>query len=493
VNTIHVGAQIRVPWHLVDAERIIRELTIRNKTVEAKLQFGTPLAKGDELDVELYENDTENDCVLLPRGYPIPFVSEDFEVVDERPAPTPKTTKRICAGTLRPRQIPAAEALDAAFGQDKLLCLGCGVGKNFLALRYFMRNFGGRCLIVVDREFVADQWDERILDHCFIDEVGRIGTGRCDMGDIFTVAMIHTLAKDPDTFNEEFFAQFDLVVFDEVHITSANSFRPVIRRVPGERLGLTATPNRKDELDPCFRLHLGGYTPVYTDIARTMPCTWIFKKLPPLLKGFDLKRCYRRLNGAKRKDPETGEQEQVYALMRPRYETSACKNEFWFKTVVEDLIKGAASGRQIILLGGRTEHLGKVVDTLNERGVSAGLVVGAVKTKDRKHVFQNNQVICATWQLASRALDLPRLDTLFLLFPTSDAEFLQQASGRIDDRAATGEKKPLVVTYCHKPLDSREDWFAKTGRGRRGATYEMIETLKIVDKEATIRFVNVEE
>jgi superfamily II DNA or RNA helicase len=115
------------------------------------------------------------------------------------------------------------------------------------------------------------------------------------------------------------------------------------------------------------------------------------------------------------------------------------------------------------------------------------------KTKDRKHVFQNNQVICATWQLASRALDLPRLDTLFLLFPTSDAEFLQQASGRIDDRAATGEKKPLVVTYCHKPLDSREDWFAKTGRGRRGATYEMIETLKIVDKEATIRFVNVEE
>jgi hypothetical protein len=64
VNIVRVGSQIRVPWHLVDAERIIRELTIRNKTVEAKLQFGTPLAKGDELDVELYENDTENDCVL---------------------------------------------------------------------------------------------------------------------------------------------------------------------------------------------------------------------------------------------------------------------------------------------------------------------------------------------------------------------------------------------------------------------------------------------
>lgn len=493
MNTIHVGAQIRVPWHLVDAERVVRELTLRNKTVEAKLQFGTPLAKGDELDVTLYENDSEDDCVFLPRGYPIPFVTKDYEVIDERPTPTPKTTKRLCIGTLRPRQIPAAEALDNAFGQDKLLCLGCGIGKTFLALRYFMRNFGGRCLVVVDRKFVAKQWDKAILKHCFIDEVGRIGTGRSDMGDIFTVAMIHTLAQNPETFDEEFFAQFDLVIFDEVHITSANTFRPVIRRVPGERLGLTATPDRKDELDPCFRLHLGGYEPIYTDIERTMPCTWVFKKLPALLKGFDLKRCYRRVKGQLRKDPDTGEKEQVYALLRPRYETSVSKNEFWLRIVTEDLCKGAASGRQIILLGGRREHLAKVVEALTERGVSAGLFIGGMKDDDEEETLQGKQVICATWQKASRALDVTRLDTLFLLFPTSDTEFLQQASGRIDDRAATGQKKPLVVTYCHKPLDSREDWFEKTGKGRRGATYEMIETLKIVDKEATIRFVNVEE
>jgi superfamily II DNA or RNA helicase len=384
------------------------------------------------------------------------------------------------------------------FAANGVIVHNCGKGKTILALMYAAWR-GWKTLVIVDTDFIIDQWVSA-MQKLFLLRASRVGLVKqkvCRIGAHFTIASAKTLAKrgkDP-----EFYDQFGLVIFDEVHVASAPTFKGILSQVKGERLGLTATPDRKDGMDSLFKYHLGGLEPCYVDTSREMPCTWYFKETEPtvrkelldkdLLKraaeeaekeksrksGYKAQARYQELAKIHcyRKIPRLGK----YALQRARFENYAYADEKWFETICSDISRAAGAGRNILVLGGRVEHLGQLTDTLQAHGISAGLAVGEVKGADRLKAFKK-QVVLATWQLAYKALDIERLDTLILLFPTSDANFLRQASGRIDDRARTGKKNPVVITYCHGYVPSLDR-----------LTAEMLALLPDIDPSAIIRSV----
>lgn len=466
--SLYYGALTWVPKDSVDLERVKADLYVSNKSYELKQKLGQKLTASDYPGVELWEE--RDGYIGMPRGYMPPttrcLIRES--VIPDFPSLTFPTFRL----RLRPEQGAPAKALVDNFG-DKLLCLGCAKGKTILAL-WYAAQLGLRTLIIVDRDFLVTQW-RREIKKCFWllnEKIGIVQGKKCTVGDNFTIAMVHTLAQQMDEDygrSQDWYNQFGLIIVDECHMMGAPTFSKVLPKFPGWRLGLSATPERSDGMDPVFRLHMGGMQPVYTDVSRNNPTRWVFRRLPQIVSNEKLAECYRKTPFIKRNG------KPAYMLMRPRFETFACNSLNWDGFILKDVCDARRAGRNVLLLGNRVEHLSRLAGLISNYGqIDVGLVDGKVKGKLRDEQF-TKPVILATWQIASRALDIHRLDTLFLLFPNDDEGFLRQSIGRLDRPGGLGA---LVVTYCHNYTE-----------GMKKKEDDMLEVLRSLDPRAKIQFV----
>ena len=156
-------------------------------------------------------------------------------------------------GVLRSHQ---REALDA-FKGNGVLCLPCGYGKTATGLAIAC-SLKRKTLIVVHKEFLANQWRERIEQFCPTSTVGLIQGDTWDVdGHNFVIAMIQTLyirEHSPDQFK-----MFGMVIVDEAHHIGAPAFsKTMFKLSPEYTLGLTATPERKDGLTCLLYWFLGN-------------------------------------------------------------------------------------------------------------------------------------------------------------------------------------------------------------------------------------------
>jgi superfamily II DNA or RNA helicase len=436
---MQLDTHLNVPKFMVDMDRVRSDLWIPNLDYERKKALGYRMSGRDLPGVQLYE---EFDCyVKLPRGYSPPSSGAEtnefsWDVEDMRPEfdriEWPKF-RRI----LKDAQIPAAHALVNQEG-DKQLCLGCGKGKTTLSLWYSYYK-SVRTLIIVDRDFLVDQWISEIKK-CFWlprDRVGRIQAQECSIGQEYTIAVIHTLSQHE--YDDDFYAQFGLIIVDECHMLGAPLFASVLPRFVGERVLLSATPSRKDGMHPVFMYHGGGLEPCYTDLARDKPSTWYFVHMPRIMSEKEERSCFRRV-------PSTGR----LAVHRPIYESKAIQSDVFNGLATEEIMKAAASGRNVLVLGSRVEQLKMLAEVVGEHH-DVGLVTGDVKGEERRLAF-SKRILFVTDRIGSRALDVPRLDTLVLLFPTADVDFLRQTVGRID-REHEEKREPIAIVFFHKTLE----------------------------------------
>jgi superfamily II DNA or RNA helicase len=104
-------------------------------------------------------------------------------------------------------------------------------------------------MIIVHKEFLAEQWSEELKALVPGIRIGRIQGEKCDIGPEFDVAiaMIQTLCSR--NYPMGTFDRFGFAIFDEVHHLGAEHFSMALQRVNCPRmLGLTATPKRSDGL-----------------------------------------------------------------------------------------------------------------------------------------------------------------------------------------------------------------------------------------------------
>lgn len=169
---------------------------------------------------------------------------------------------------------------------EGILKAATGTGKSIMALM-IAAELGWAPVIIVHKSILFEQWQERILEDppAFPDaNVGRVRGDTCELGDDvdIVVTMLQTLVNRPPS--HPVYRWGGMMIFDEVHRAAAPTASKVSRRFRSRaRLGLTATPDRKDDGEPVFHNNLGSVAceiekALMTPSVRIVNTSW---SLPP--------------------------------------------------------------------------------------------------------------------------------------------------------------------------------------------------------------------
>lgn len=138
-----------------------------------------------------------------------------------------------------------------------LLELYCAWGKTGGAL-YMICDISEKTIIIVHKEFLMNQWIERI--HQFIPnaKIGKIQGNVIDIdGKDIVLCMLQSLVSKE--YPAEVFESFGLTIIDEVHHISSETFSNALFKVVTKHMiGLSATMERKDGTTNAFKMFLGN-------------------------------------------------------------------------------------------------------------------------------------------------------------------------------------------------------------------------------------------
>lgn len=332
------------------------------------------------------------------------------------------------AKQLRTEQQMALNVLLASFRSNKMggmIKAGCGWGKTVYACAA-VAALNVPTLVVVHKEFLMSQWVERINEYLPEAQVGIAQQKRCDFeGKHVVVGMVHSLGKGK--YPEAFYRWPGLIIVDECHRIGARTWSGVPARFPARfRLGLSATPRRKDGAENVFLYHLGPV--LFTAREQRLK-----PKVRRVFSQF-------RLVKTERLNPALASENLILNFL--------CANQPRNRKIIEMMIEAVVAGRKLLVLSKRREHLQRLDDMFQRTWreeqrtpvPSTGYYVGGM-TEESRYESSKARVILATSQFASEGLDIPALDTLFLVAPMGDIE---QAVGRIL-RPYEGKKDPIVV------------------------------------------------
>ena len=328
------------------------------------------------------------------------------------------------AGELKPPQVEALNAVVRAFRDGEgsgILSLFCGAGKTVIALR-LVSKMGLKTLILCHKEFLCEQWRERIAQFLPRARVGTIRQKVVDVEDCdIVIAMVQSVALHeypPGTFDG-----FGLTVVDEVHHMACRCFSQALQRTWARyNLGLSATPKRSD-----------GLTKV------------LFWYLDRIL--YEARRPVERVRVRMVEYVDTAQRELFIgqgrlniARMVTELTEMADRNDLLTDLLLAEL----REGRRVIVLSERLAHLRELSDRFRraETGHTDGWYVGGMKPAERD-ASNGCDLIWATYSMASEAYDNPGLNTMLLASPKGNVE---QSVGRIlRGDASQRTKEPRVI------------------------------------------------
>ncbi|NBV34754.1 MAG: DEAD/DEAH box helicase, partial [Proteobacteria bacterium] len=114
-----------------------------------------------------------------------------------------------------------------------------------------------KTLILVHKEFLMNQWIERIEEFLPGARVGKIQASTCDIDNKdIVIGMIQTMYNK--VFPQEVYSQFGLTIIDEVHRIGSEEFsKTLLKTITPYMLGISATVERKDKLTKLLYMFIG--------------------------------------------------------------------------------------------------------------------------------------------------------------------------------------------------------------------------------------------
>ena len=373
-------------------------------------------------------------AVSVPRCYAPPF---PVRVADRLSDGAPLSCR--FSGALRETQQEASGkslALLRAAPHACILTLPCGYGKTVVAL-HVACALGRRTLVCVHKEFLLEQWAERIRQFLPGATVGRLQGRVAETDCDFVVGMIQSLTQRD--YGDALLDVFGTVVVDEAHHMAARVFSEIFYRLPARHvLGLTATPRRKDGCTPVLHLHMGPHSLVVEQRSEeevrvvVLPYAWPTRVLREIRPG------------------ET-----------QRFKTALSRDARRNALLVALCLRSVREGRCVICLADRVQHARDLLEGYaRSGGAGAALYVGGLKRSERQAAEEEGLALFGTFSMAKEGLDIPRLDTLVLASPASD---LTQTVGRIL-RPCPSKQPPLIYDVA----DDLTLPFVRQNQCRRG-------------------------
>ena len=357
-------------------------------------------------------------------------------------------------GQLRDYQEPVVNkfikhCLDVKYGGG-LLELYCAWGKTSASLN-IITKLKKKTIVIVHKEFLMNQWIERIQQFLPGARVGKIQGPIIDIDNKdIVIAMLQSLSmKD---YPASVFESFGFTIIDEVHHISSEVFsNSLFKLVTKYMLGLSATMNRKDGTTPVFKMFLGDV---------------IFKSKRDNDRAVTVRAIEYYVD-----DDDFNEVKLDYRG-KPQYSTMISKlceynrrSEF-ILNVLSDMLK-ENSDQQIMILAHNKNLLKYLHDAIAHRNIATvGYYIGGMKESALKET-ESKKVVIATYAMAAEALDIKTLTTLIMATPKTDIE---QSVGRI---LREKHSSPIVVDI----VDSH-DLFKNQWRKRK--TFYKKENYKII-------------
>ena len=412
-----------------------QEHFIKKELMIKPFTAGAPCGGGDQVIFPVYRESASK--IYIPRYF------------GEKHFGTPSSESKIpdgtninieFAGELRDYQKPVVQKyLDHVISCPRgtgggLLELPCAYGKTVLSLN-IISALKKKTLIIVHKEFLMNQWIERIQQFLPTARVGKIQGQIIDIDDKdIVIGMLQSLSMKE--YPTSTFDSFGLTIIDEVHHISSQTFSNALFKIVTKyMLGLSATMNRKDGTTDVFKMFLGEV---------------IFKgksdeKFDVIVRGITYEV----------DDPEfntvvTDYKGNVqYSSMISKLCAYNRRSEFILK-VVADMVKENPD-QQIMIIAHNRCLLTYFYDAITHRNIATvGYYVGGMKEAALKE-SESKKIILATYSMAAEGLDIKTLTTLVMATPKTDIE---QTVGRI---LREKHSQPVVVDIIdsHQPFQNQ--------------------------------------
>jgi superfamily II DNA or RNA helicase len=307
-------------------------------------------------------------------------------------------------------------------GGGGILEVPCGRGKTVLSLK-IISLIKKKTLILVHKEFLMNQWIERINEFLPGATVGKIQGTVFDVdGKDIVIGMIQTLYDKE--YSQDTFSCFGLTIIDEVHRIGSEQFsRTLFKTITPYMLGISATVDRKDKLTRVLYMYIGEK--IYTE------------------KREDDDLVSVRAIRYKSNDPEFNEVDVDFRGM-PKYSTMISKlceygprSDFIIR-IIKDLVDEEPENQIMVLCHNRS-LLSYLYDGIVHRNIAAvGYYVGGMKQANLQQT-ESKQIVLATYAMAAEALDIKSLSTLIMVTPKTD---ITQSVGRI---LRVKHENPIIV------------------------------------------------
>ena len=392
------------------------------------------------------------ETIMVPRGFLnqlVKFFNENkinFKVIDERnKLGSLVFNSKIKLSSIQEQVIDICENK-----QEGVIVAPPGFGKTIIGIELIARKCQP-ALILVHRKQIYDQWIERIQDFLGLakKDIGQISANKKKVSKFVTVAMIQSLIRFPDL--KALSESFGTILIDECHHIPAKSFRKaVVNFNPYYIFGLTATPKRKYNDEKLIFLYIGNIICNTDNINQVT--TGLFEE--------DIQLNIRDTNLYFPYDNKTDD----FQLLSKVIVFDSDRN----RLIAEDIKKELVSGKKILVLTERKEH----VEVLNIYLKSACEVITITgddskslrKMKMKQIESGDFQVLITTGQLLGEGLDTDNLSSIFLVYPFAFEGKLIQYIGRIlrsKGRKAIYDYRDKEIEFLLKQYKKRERYYRR--------------------------------
>ena len=374
------------------------------------------------------------------------------DLVDERE--NGSTLNLAFAGQLRGDQDAAVAAM---IRHDiGVLQAPTAFGKTVVAAAITARR-NVNTLVLVHRAELLRQWQERLQS--FLnpppEAIGSIGGGKTRPSGHLDIAVMQSLVRQGDV--NPLVQTYGQVIVDECHHIAAASFEAVLKAVKARYvLGLSATPVRRDGLQPILFMQCGPIRHRASQPAgapQTLELVSRTHQLPATLPS-DL---------------------PVQELMRRLAEDQGRTDQ-----IVAAALDAWQEGRNVLLLSERTNHITAIASALEPQVNALFVLHGRLGPRNRNATLaalealppDTPRIMVATGRLVGEGFDHPPLDTLLLAMPVSWRGTLQQYAGRLH-RQQAGKTSVRIIDWLDLGHPITQRMWERRLRGYKAMGYEL--------------------